>query len=126
MALTYTFHKSPKDRTYIRTVSSGTVTAEDSAALMAVLAPGQPNAGVPMLSIVEAGAEFTPEARKTFTAVGGGSGEGKRNMVAVVVTSAALRVLISFVLRIAGAADSTKFFATEDEAKKWLFSIVDA
>jgi hypothetical protein len=76
------------------------------------------------LSIIEPGTDYTPEARKTFTAMGGGD-PSKAMPVAIVVTNAAMRVLISFVIRIAGAAGNTKFFPSEDEAKKWLFSVVD-
>lgn len=125
MPLTFNVQKSPKDHPYLRTVSSGTVSAEDSNGLLAVVGPGQPHANMPILSIIEPGTDYTAEARKTFTAIGTNDGM-KPLPVAVVVNNAALRVLISFVLRIAGAAGYTKFFSTEDEAKTWLFGHLDA
>ncbi len=40
--------------------------------------------------------------------------------VAVVVSSAPLRVMMSFVIRMSGSNDFTRFFTSELEAQRWL------
>lgn len=122
MSLTFTVEKSPAGRNYLRTVSSGLVSAADVKQLASVISPGQPHHGLSILSLVEPGADFAPEARKQFGTMGG----GKDVKAAVVVPSAPLRVMIAFIVKVAGAGDTTQFFATEAEAKRWLFEKLEA
>ncbi len=124
MPLNYAVEKTPKGRSFLRSVSSGAVTAEDVKQFGAVIGPGQPLEGFPILSIVEPGAEFSPESRKVFG--GMGTKGGPTTVTAVVVPSAPLRVMISFIVKVAGASDHTRFFANEPEARAWLFEKVDA
>jgi hypothetical protein len=102
----------------LRTVSSGDVTAADEQALNKAISPGGPFANLPILGMVEPGTNYSAEARKAFT-FGANTG-GPVLPIAVVVTSAPLRVMLGFVIRISGAAESTRFFAVESEALAWL------
>lgn len=123
MPLTFTVEKSPRGRTFVRTVSSGAVTADDAKHFIAAIGQQQPLSGAPILAIVESGADLAPEARKAFTSMGGDPEQ--QVPVAVVVTSAPLRVLLTFVIRMSGAALGTKFFGNEVEAKRWLVDTLD-
>ncbi|PZR08679.1 MAG: hypothetical protein DI536_24585 [Archangium gephyra] len=124
MSMTWTLEKPPGGRNYLRTVSSGTVTAEDVKTFAAAIQPGQPFFNTAILSVMEPGTDFTPQARKMFGEMGGAAG-ATRPPTAVVVASAPMRVLISFVLKVSGAAEATRFFANEPEAQRWLFPLLD-
>lgn len=118
MPISFAAAKTPQGKPYLRTVSSGVVTAADAQSLTTTLAPGQPLAGLPILSLVDPGATFSAEARQAFTAIGG---EGAAAMpVAVVVSSAPMRVMLGFIIRLSGAAAATRFFGKEEEALAWL------
>lgn len=121
MPLHVSVEKFADGRAFIRTVSSGQVTAADARALMARVVPGAELAGLPLLAVMEGKVDLAPEARKIFGSLNAVA-EGEKLRVAVVTSSAPLRVMLSFVLRIAGQADATKFFATEAEARGWLES----
>lgn len=125
MPMSYAVEKTPKGRSFVRTVSSGAVTADDVKGFSSVIGPGQPLAGFPILALVEPGADFSPESRKVFGGMGGQAGAATI-FTAVVVPSAPLRVMISFIVKVAGASDGTRFFANEPEARSWLFDKVDA
>lgn len=59
--------ETPKGKTYLHMLSSGDVTATDAEGLMKSIAPGTPNAGLPILAVVMEGAKFSAEARQAFT-----------------------------------------------------------
>lgn len=120
MPLQVSLEKFADGRRYIRTVSTGHVTGEDARALMLRVAPGAELDGVPMLSVMEGKVDLEPEARKVFSTLNQGGGAAKPMQVAIVTPSAPLRVMLSFVIRIAGQSGDTKFFANEVEALKWL------
>jgi hypothetical protein len=105
---------SPKGQTYCRIHSFGEVTPADAEAASKHWAAGGEFYDLPMVALVDSGAKFSPEARQVFTKSGGASGEQKP--VAVIVTNAPLRVMLSFIIRASGAAPQTKFFGTEAEA----------
>lgn len=119
MPIVFAADKTPKGNPFVRTMSSGAVTAADAQALNAALVPGQPLSGLALLGVVAPGASFSAEARQAFT-TGNNDPTAKRMPVAVVVSSAPLRVMISFIIRIAGSADETRFFSNEAEALAWI------
>ena len=49
-----------------------------------------------------------------------------RYPVGIVLNSAPLRVVMSFVIRVSGSSDFTKFFSTEEEAKAWVIERLDS
>lgn len=116
--MTATQSKTPKGKTYLNLFSSGDVSATDAEALMKDIAPGMPNANLPILAIVAEGAKFSPEARQAFTKMN--SGDAQQAPVAVVVSSAPLRVMLGFIIRLSGASAVTKFFGAEADALAWL------
>lgn len=111
--------KTPGGRDIVRMLSSGEVTAADAESIKPVVGPGGPHQGKPILAVIEKGANYSPEARQAFTTFGATEG-GAVMPVAVVVPSAPLRVMLSFVIRLSGAAEYTRFFGTEAEGLAWL------
>jgi hypothetical protein len=122
MPMTFSTAKTPKGTEYRRVVASGAVTVNDAKALNEDIAIGGPFEKHPILGIVEAGADFSAEARQAMTS--GGKKDGEGNHTAIVVTSAPLRVMLSFVVRISGGADKTRFFGAESQALAWLDDVV--
>lgn len=119
MPLHMTVEKFADGRRYVRSVSEGKVTGDDARKLMERIAPGTELERVPMLSVMEGKVDLDPEARKVFTSLNQRAGQYSMK-VAIVTANAPLRVMLSFVLRIAGQANDTKFFANEPEGLKWL------
>ena len=117
MPLSFSTAKTPKGREYRRVLASGVVTADDALALNRDIAAGGPFERHPLLGLVESGADFSAEARQALTS-GGKTGKDS-NQTAIVVTSAPLRVMLSFVVRISGGAGTTRFFAAEGPALAW-------
>lgn len=124
MPMTWSSRQTPGGRSYLRTASSGLVTDADTQNFSGVIAPGGPHYLNSVLAIVEPGTEFSPEARKAFMGMGAVE-VGPKVYVAVVVSNAALRVLLSFVIRMSGAVSSTRFFDGEDAAARWLHESLD-
>lgn len=116
MPMTITPSKTPKGKPYLRMMSSGDVSAADGEGLTKTIAPGSPLANMAILGMVADGARFSPDGRHAFTR-SGAMDEGQAP-VAVVVNSAPLRVMLTFVIRISGAA--TRFFNSETDALAWL------
>ena len=125
MPMSWSSRLTPRGCRYLRTVSSGLVTDGDARHFNGVIADGQPHHHDSVLAIIEPGAEFSPAARKAFMGMGGVQ-TGPKVYVAVVVNSAPLRVLLSFVIRMSGAVSSTRFFESEDAAARWLHDSLDA
>lgn len=126
MPISHAMKQSPQGALFVRTYQSGKVTGEDARHFMRLLAPGQPLHGLPVLSVIESGSEFDPEARKVFTSLGEPADAANAARVAVVVSSAPLRVMMSFIIRISGSNDFTRFFTTEREAESWLHAPAQA
>lgn len=125
MPLTWSSQQSPRGRTYVRTLSAGAVTDPDARHFGRRIAPGQPHHGHSVLAVIEPGTDFSPEARKSFMGMASVGAQHTVN-VAVVVTSAPLRVLASFVIRMSGASTNTRFFENEASATRWLHQHVDS
>ena len=106
--------KTPKGKQYLKIHSHGEVTAADAEALNKSMEPGGPNADLAICATVDSAAKFSPEARQAFTRT---NNNGANPMpVAVVVTSAPLRVMLTFIIKMSGSASTTRFFANEGEA----------
>ncbi|MDP1823055.1 MAG: hypothetical protein Q8L48_07435 [Archangium sp.] len=120
MPLTFSQAVTAKGNAYLRTVSSGAVTEADANGLNAVVAVGAKHFGLPILGLVEPGATFSAEARKAFTAGNDGKSQAEMKPVAIVVSSAPLRVMLGFIIRMSGASDATRFFSSEADALVWL------
>lgn len=123
MPIAFTEEKTPGGKTILRSVSSGVITAADAGSTFQRLGPGEPFEGAGLLSLIAPGAEFSAEARKAFTY--DGSGSRLSSPVAVVVESAPMRVMLSFVVRMAGMGGHTKFFSSEAQARAWLVERLD-
>ena len=107
--------KTPKGKQYLKIHSHGDVTAADAEALNKSMEPGAPNADLAICATVDSAAKFSPEARQAFTRSGNQPGQTQMP-VAVVVTSAPLRVMLTFIIKMSGSASSTRFFANEGDA----------
>lgn len=118
--------KSPAGRSYLHIDTSGPVSAEDVDQFAALIAPGQTYGGLPILAVINPNADFSPAARKRFGAMGAAARGSDRIPTAVVVVSTPLRVLLSFVMKVAGASESSRFFAAEAEARTWIVEQIDA
>ncbi len=116
MPITVTEIVTPAGVAALRSQGSGVVSGDDAHKLQAVV---RAHAGWPLLSFQEAGSSFSVEGRQAFVNFG-----ETIPAIAVVVTSAPVRVMLSFIIRasqIAGAAAANvKFFTTESEAIAWL------
>ncbi len=117
MPLSFSTAKTPKGREYRRVVASGVVSADDALTLNRDIASGGPFERHPILGVVESGADFSAEARQALTS--GGKDGKDSNQTAIVVNSAPLRVMLTFVVRISGGAATTRFFAAEAPALAW-------
>jgi hypothetical protein len=111
--------KTPKGKPYLKIHSHGDVTAADAEALNKSMEPGHENADLAILATVDSGAKFSPEARQAFTRTNANPGQAPMP-VAVVVTSAPLRVMLSFIIRMSPSASTTRFFANEGEALAYI------
>ena len=125
MPVTFTVHQSPKGKTYLRTHTFGVVSGDDAEKVMVHLRPGGQYYGAGVLSVSESDTDMKPEARRIFTEDPGTQGSQLRAPVAIVLTSAPLRVMMSFVIRVSGSGAYTKFWSNEDEAKQWLHQRLD-
>lgn len=124
MPMSWSSRHTPGGCRYLRTVASGPVTDADARSLTDVIAAGRPHHLDSVLAIVEPATDFSPEARQAFMGMGPVKIE-KHVYVAVVVHSAPLRVLLSFVIRMSGAVSSTRFFESEAAAARWLHASLD-
>lgn len=118
MPLTLTMEQFKSGRRYVRSWAEGVVSGDDAQRVASRIAAGGDLEGVPLLNVMASKVDLAPEARKIFAGVN--SGRQEMSKMAVVAASAPLRVTLSFVVRLAGMADHTKFFSTEPEALAWL------
>jgi len=119
MPLTVTVDQFKDGRRYVRTLLEGVVSAEDARPIATRMSLGGDLRGTSLLCVMAPKAELASEARKVFAAISGADDEEK-SKIAVVAQSAPVRVTLSFVLRIAGMSEHTKFFSKEAEAVSWL------
>lgn len=103
---------------YVSATSSGAVSDQDLQQLCAALGEGGPYGDLPILGFVEKDASFSSEAREAFTSGKGTTRASKP--VAIVVSNAPIRVMLTFVARISGSVSATRFFRNKDLAMEWL------
>ncbi len=108
-------------RKYLRSVSSGRVTPHDVKQITTRTGPGGDLEGAPLLSILDGKVELDAETRKIFSSMNSDTGKnGNPGKIAIVTSSAPLRVMLSFVLRFSGASETIKFFSNEAEGLRWV------
>lgn len=124
MPISITFPSSPNGREYVRAVSEGLVSPGDAHQLMDLLVSGQPHHEHGLVCIIGSGTSFSADARKVFS-----FNDPSRNErgipTAVVVPSVPMRVMMSFIFRMAGAEKRARLFPTETEAVTWVESALD-
>ncbi|MGV3623556.1 MAG: hypothetical protein ACO1OB_22240 [Archangium sp.] len=125
MPLECTVHETPKGRKYVRTHAFGKVGAADAKPVMDKMLPGHEWHGYGVLSVADSGTDLDPEARRIFTSQQDVP-VNERPPTAMIVTSAPLRITISFVMKVSGSSPNTKFFGNEAEGTAWLVSELDA
>ena len=125
MPIDTVIRKTPGGAAFVYAVSRGEVTAADAHALMDPLWPGGAHHDKALFAVVAAGSDFSKDARSVLSGK-----DGERNAkglpIALVVSSAPMRVMMSFIFKIAGASGRSRAFATEAEAQAWFFSKLDA
>jgi len=118
MPVSLTVPQTVSGREYVHALISGEVSLAEAHQLMDGLRSGQRYHLHPLMAVVAAGTSFSVEARKVF-----GEQDPDRNAknipTAVVVHSAALRVMMLFIFRVAGAKQRARVFANETEALAW-------
>jgi hypothetical protein len=129
MPITLSRITSPRGIPMVKSVSSGVLVEADVHALLQRFVPGGELAGIPYLATTEPGTTISPKVRGLF-------GSQALNIdspaVAVVVASTSLRLMITFMARVAGklsarfAATPLKCFAEESVAVAWLEDQVSA
>jgi hypothetical protein len=107
----------PCGRRGVRLDLRGTVTGEETAALLKEVDPGGALHRQPCLVLTKDLDSFSPEARRI--ASGGGRPWEPDMWSAVVVTKLVIRVLINFLARVSQSR-RLKLFASEPEAIQWL------
>lgn len=107
--------QTPKGHLCMRARVSGHVSLADAQNMGAQLQPGQRFHQGRVLSIVEKGTDYSPDARKYFPTL-----NGNYARLAVVVTNALLRATINFLTRLSITPDFFRLFSTEAEAMAWL------
>jgi hypothetical protein len=113
MPITFQKATSPGGMLYAHTVSAGEISPADAVDFEKKIGPGGDYENLPMLAVVAPGASYSPQARQALAAMGTGP-----LPIAVVVSSAPLRVMLAFVARASNA--KVKFFGAEPEAIAWL------
>ena len=113
MPMDITKAKTKKGHEDVKIHSHGEVGAADAEAMNLKLAQAD-FADRAIYATVDSTAKYSSEARQAFTRTN--SNVANPKPVAVVVTIAPLRVMLSFIIRMSSAAQNTKFFANEADA----------
>lgn len=109
----------------MRTHAFGVVTGADATPVMERMRPGNEWFGYGVLSVADSNTELQPEARRIFTSQQNVP-VNERPPTAMIVTSAPLRITISFVMKVSGSAPNTRFFGSEADGTAWLVAELDA
>lgn len=124
MPISYDIEKTPGGVEFVCAHSSGVVTADDAHRLMDPLWTGGAHHDKALLAVVTPGSDFSKEARSVLSGK-----DVERNAkelpIALVVENAPMRVMMSFIFKMAGASSRSRAFATEAEARSWMFSRLD-
>lgn len=125
MPITRQLYRTPGGHTVLRTVTSGQIQEDEAIEMMRTLQKGGEHHGRALLSFTEPDADISAAARKAFT-------ESRRMdeeiASAIVITSTSMRVMLNFMLRVAGGGAGQKMRTFNDEATavKWLDDHLDA
>lgn len=117
MPIEWEIKKTPGGATYSRAVASGRITMADVEKLKRDSAPGGPIHGLPSVSINDPNMVLDTDARRAFSEM---VADDPKARYGVVVTSSPMRVMMGFVLRLSGRATTTRLFADEAEATRWV------
>ncbi len=120
MGIAYERIQTPKGHAVERTLTSGAVNADDVRGMLAKVSANGELFGRPMMSVIEADTTYSPEARmlvRSFDMSGAGA-----TASALVVKSAAQRIVLGFMLRmnLNGGSANLKVFGKEVDALAWL------
>ena len=123
MPIAWEIRQTPGGKKYSRSVATGRITMADVHRLQEETAPGGPIHGLSSVSINAPDMVIEPDARRAFSDMVAVSQAG---YYALVVTSAPMRVMMTFILRISGKASNTQLFGDEASATAWVAQKVDA
>ncbi len=118
MPITYEIRSTPGGRKYSRSAAAGRITMDDVRMIQDAAKPGGPMDGLPSLTVNSADLAIDPDARKAFSDMVRDVKEDYFS--AMVVTSAPMRVMMGFILRVTGRAENMRFFNDEAAAVEWL------
>ncbi len=114
--MTLSIHEvvTPAGHKAVRILASGEFTAEDATEYGRVLGPNGPFHHLPLLGVLDKDSRLTPEARRLLSQV------PERPLAqAMVVQTAAQRVIMTFLVKIAGYKN-TRAFSAETDALRWI------
>ncbi len=103
---------------YVSATSSGEVSDADTKELTAALGEDGPYGDLPVLGFVKTSASFSTEAREFINPRK--TSRGALKPVAIVVSNAPMRSILTFVAGISRSVSTTRFFRTEALAMEWL------
>ncbi len=110
---------TPGGRRIVRSEANGVIDEADAKNFREQFGPGGVYAGVPLLGVVPKDVSFTSQSRRIFAEPIPGMSDS-----ALVVTSAASRVMLNFVIEASQAmghtTNNTMFFPTVEAAEAWL------
>lgn len=118
MPLDISESRTPTGNKLLLVQAQGVVTGAQAQVLVDDVATSGPHAGWPIFCKIAKGTEYTPEARKTMTA------GGSYPCCAILVTSAVLKTLVNFMMRVTGSDPRARMFATEAEALAWVDQVL--
>lgn len=122
MPIVWEIKQTPGGNKYSRSVATGRITMADVHQLQTESGPGGPIHGLSSVSINSPDMVIEPDARRAFSDMVAVSQSG---FYALVVTSAPMRVMMTFILRISGKASNTQLFGDEASATAWVAEKVD-
>ncbi len=122
MPIAWEIKHSPGGTPYTRSVATGRITMDDVAQLKQHSSPGGAIHGLSSVSINTPEMVIEPDARRAFADMVNLSQSGH---YALVVTSAPMRVMMTFILRISGKAANTQLFSDEAAATAWVVEKLD-
>lgn len=122
MPITWEIKKTPGGMPYSRSTASGHITMDDVTKLKQVSAPGGAIHGLSSVAINQPDMVIEPEARRAFADM---VAESQGGHYALVVSSAPMRVMMGFILRISGRASNTQIFGDEAAATAWVAEKLD-
>lgn len=122
MPINWEIKTTPGGKQYSRSVAKGRITMEDVLRLKEVSGPGGTLYGVSTVTVNEPDMSLEADARRAFADM---LEQAPNTYLALVVPSAPMRVMMTFVMRMSGKAATTKLFGDEASATQWVVENVD-